>query len=323
MNAILTPRESNRYKKGWHSEAIIKDVADFQDEMHKSIARAWNEGEDHSLESELPAVTRWFKNHLKPWAKRANEQLDDYRKWKAIKQQVVDCDDPEAALLERLVPPVSSVSPDIPALYSKVLEELRKADSSGNWPTTTPKRQLVMVSSSETDDPKKNNGSLAIAHLKAKANNFESVSAYSFKEGQGGASGSFSVGGMPGQGCEPPKGNALFPGLMKAAFELEIALCPNREPSSTIAINRNAQFRPHTDNGAGAGQSRSLIVGLGTYSGGELMVEGIKNDIRYKPLQFNGWTERHWTKPFLGERFSLVWFTPKGCEGVHGIDLCK
>ena len=67
----------------------------------------------------------------------------------------------------------------------------------------------------------------------------------------------------------------------------------------------------------------SLIVGLGAYSGGELMVEGVKNDIRYKPLQFNGWTERHWTKPFLGERYSLVWFTPKGCEGVHGIDLCQ
>ena len=80
---------------------------------------------------------------------------------------------------------------------------------------------------------------------------------------------------MPGLGCEPPKGNGLFPELMKAAFELEIALCPEREPSSTIAINRNAQFRPHTDNGAGAGQSRSLIVGLGTYSGGELMVDRI------------------------------------------------
>lgn len=50
---------------------------------------------------------------------------------------------------------------------------------------------------------------------------------------------------MPGVQCEQPKGNLLFPELMKAAFELEIALCPNREPSSTIAVNRNAQFRPH------------------------------------------------------------------------------
>ena len=59
----------------------------------------------------------------------------------------------------------------------------------------------------------------------------------------------------------------------------------------------------------------SLIVGLGTYVGGELMVEGEKHNIRYKPLEFNGWTQRHWTTPFEGERYSLVFFTPKGCEG--------
>ena len=146
------------------------------------------------------------------------------------------------------------------------------------------------------------------------------VSAYSLAEGQGGASGSFSVGLMP-PGVGQPKANEIFPELTKAAFELEVALCPDREPSSTIAVNRNAQFRPHTDSGAGAGQSTSLIVGLGHYVGGELMVEGEKKDIRYKAVTFNGWKQRHWTLPFVGERYSLVWFTPKGCEGLRGIDL--
>lgn len=140
--------------------------------------------------------------------------------------------------------------------------------------------------------------------------------------GEGGASGSFSFGAMPGQKNQP-KANSQFPDLMKAAFELEIALFPNREPSSTIAVNRNAQFRPHTDSGAGAGQSTSVIVGLGTYTGGELVVEGKQVDIRYKAVEFNGWKQRHWTMPFRGERYSLVWFTPKGCEGLRGIDLCK
>jgi hypothetical protein len=159
--------------------------------------------------------------------------------------------------------------------------------------------------------------------MKARSNKIDKSSAYIYVEGEGGASGSFSVGAMPGEACTQPKGNELFPELMRAAFELEIALCPNREPSSTIAINRNAQFRPHTDSGAGAGQSSSLIVGLGSYSGGELVVEGEQKDIRYRALEFNGWKQRHWTMPFHGERFSLVWFTPKGCEGVRGIDLCK
>ena len=33
--------------------------------------------------------------------------------------------------------------------------------------------------------------------------------------------------------------------LMRACFELEKIICPHRLPSSTIAINRHAQFRPH------------------------------------------------------------------------------
>ena len=73
--------------------------------------------------------------------------------------------------------------------------------------------------------------------------------------------------------------------------------------SCYFLLQISAQFRPHTDNGAGAGQSTSLIVGLGNYTGGELMVEGTKKDIRYNPIEFDGWKERHWTLPFNGERY--------------------
>ena len=68
--------------------------------------------------------------------------------------------------------------------------------------------------------------------------------------------------------------------LMLACFELERVLCPHRSPSSTIAINKHAQFSPHRDSGAGSGQTLSLIVGLGDYTGGEVVVEGIAHDIR-------------------------------------------
>ncbi|CAM9742572.1 unnamed protein product [Ectocarpus fasciculatus] len=135
--------------------------------------------------------------------------------------------------------------------------------------------------------------------------------------GDGGGSGSFTLGAFPPP-CPPPRGNRLFTELARAAFELEVALLPERPPSTTIAVNRNARFKPHVDSGSGAGQSRSLIVGLGDYVCGELVVEGEEADIRYRPLEFNGWTQRHWTRPFSGERYSLVWFTPKGCEGISG-----
>ena len=51
---------------------------------------------------------------------------------------------------------------------------------------------------------------------------------------------------------------------------------------------RHAQFLPHRDSGAGSGQSTSLIVGLGDYIGGELVLETVAHDIRYKPLEFDG-----------------------------------
>ena len=104
--------------------------------------------------------------------------------------------------------------------------------------------------------------------------------------------------------------------LMRACFDLERALCPNRPPSTTIAINRHAQFLPHRDSGAGSGQSSSLIVALGDFSGGEIVLDTVPYGIRYNVLEFDGWFTRHWTLPFEGERYSLVWFTPVGAEPV-------
>lgn len=99
---------------------------------------------------------------------------------------------------------------------------------------------------------------------------------------------------------------------MLACFKLERLLCPNRPPSSTIAINRHAQFLPHRDTGAGSGQKVSLIVALGVFTGGEIVVNNEVHDIRYQPIEFDGWQHMHYTLPFYGERYSLVWFTPIG-----------
>ena len=55
--------------------------------------------------------------------------------------------------------------------------------------------------------------------------------------------GSFTVGAFPPP-LEEPSSNKLFPELMRAVFELEVELAPWRK-SSTIAINRKAQFVPH------------------------------------------------------------------------------
>mmetsp|Transcript_20775 Transcript_20775/g.45061 ORF Transcript_20775/g.45061 Transcript_20775/m.45061 type:complete len:832 (+) Transcript_20775:71-2566(+) len=309
MAAILNARRTDRYSKGWNDEEVVSAVEEWEMDVLHDVARGWyceGEGEDGRLNTE----TQWLENVLYPWAKKTQVLMEDYRSWKASRAT-------NSTVGNSFLPSLESIDPAAPPIFETVLFHLRRADQSNLWPSTSAGRQLVMLTTSNEESQAR---TLTVAHMNVKINTKSESSAYSFKEGEGGASGSFSVGAMPGQ-CSQPKGNLLFPELVKAAFELEVALFPDREPSSTIAINRNAQFRPHTDNGAGAGQSTSLIVGLGTYAGGELVVEGAKKDIRYKAIEFDGWKERHWTLPFQGERYSLVWFTPKGCEGVRGIDL--
>jgi len=303
LGMILSARRSP-FSKGFNDEDVVTSVEKWEESVQKEVAKGWYL-DGTTANGQLTAQTDWLETVLHPWAQNARVELDNYRRWKAG----------ELALS---LPPVESIDMHVPEIFTKCLHLLREADAQGAWPDTSAQRQLVMLSTPNDESQAKN---LTAARMAAKTNNSESRScAYSFKEGEGGASGSFSVGIMPDRSSQP-KGNLLFPELVKAAFELEIALFPDREPSSTIAINRNAQFRPHKDKGAGAGQSTSLIVAMGNYVGGELMVEGERKDIRYNAIEFNGWTQRQWTLPFKGERYSLVWFTPKGCEGMRGIDI--
>jgi len=164
--------------------------------------------------------------------------------------------------------------------YEKALTALRQLRRDG-WPTTTPARA---------------------ARLQATCS---------------GAGGSFSIGVTP-EGQAPPRNNTLAH-LVTAVFDLEklllstIPFLQGRQTSKMCAVNFDALFLPHVDTGsAGGGQSNSLFVTLGDFCGGELIVEGIAHDCRYKPLLFDANSKRHWTAPFTGERFSLVWFTPHG-----------
>lgn len=201
--------------------------------------------------------------------------------------------------------------------YRRVLHLLRQADASGKWPNTSIARSRVIHELSDERKEGKIEAGISREEESVEAT-MTTMTAPQKVEAAGEApqlkGGSFSVGALP-KGLTQPKGNELFPDLMKACFELEMAICPpGRAPSATIAINRHAQFLPHRDSGIGNGQSTSLIVALGDFSGGELVVETTANDIRYTPLEFDGWSQRHWTLPFAGERYSLVWFTPSGVE---------
>lgn len=279
--------------EGWSDEAQRSTAASFRQQMLESAARWWetkNLGRD------------WLCDVLEPGAMKVEAELMAANERAA---RATDHGGKELSLQEK------ASLPPAPSSYAKVLRLLREADTSGLWPATNPARDSIISGRKETH-PDSDTGEVGEASEEAQRADGE---AHKEQQQRGGT---FTVGAFPPP-YPPPRGNLLFPELTRAAFELEGLLMPNRPPSSSIAVNRHACFRPHIDSGSGAGQSISLIVGLGDYVGGEIVIEGQAVDVRHRPVEFNGWTQRHWTRSFKGERYSLVWFTPKGCEGLsHG-----
>ena len=210
-----------------------------------------------------------------------------------------------------------------PVQYREVLRRLRLLRNSRTWPETSSGRaRLIQQDDGESIDEKdkddrknmnETNMNEKNMNEKNKTDVFMSKTESIDDETMvANKNGSFTIGFMPGNAVTP-KANTLFPSLMREIFDLETAIMNGRPGSACCAVNCNAKFRPHKDSGAGNGQQVSLIVGLGEYDGGQLGVEGTVHDIRYSPLEFDGWKQRHWTLPFQGERFSLVWFSPNGC----------
>ena len=82
-------------------------------------------------------------------------------------------------------------------------------------------------------------------------------------------------------------------------------LDPNCKYTS-ITLNKNFQTSPHYDaNNIGT----SMIIGLGPYTGGELVVNELVIDIHEKVHYFDGSLLKHHTLPFEGTRYSIVYHT--------------
>jgi FkbM family methyltransferase len=231
---------------------------------------------------------------------------DEIRKSKALQ---------DYAISESILPPIEdSNHSEAPPVFEKTLSLLRCVIEAGTWPKTSGARSRVIRTVGTGNG---NRGNLSPAKMGATTTSFS---------GELFQSGSFTVVNEENYMGKLPLGNELFPELVKAVFELEGELSASprsfadgtqisdetRPMSTHCAINRNAEFTPHVDSGRGQGQSVSMIVGLGDFNRGSIFVEGKPYNIRYNPLEFDGWKQRHWTEPFQGERFSLVFFTPAG-----------
>lgn len=103
--------------------------------------------------------------------------------------------------------------------------------------------------------------------------------------------------------CKPPgpnKSNFKYPELYQKLKEF----APPGFSFNCITLNKNVVCEPHRDI---YNKGLSYIIGLGDYTGGELVIEGQEHNIKNHWLLFNG-KKTHWTKPFTGTRYSIVYY---------------
>lgn len=89
---------------------------------------------------------------------------------------------------------------------------------------------------------------------------------------------------------------------------------PNTSDLLSITVNKNLQCLEHKD--GNDERYNSVIIGCGDYQGGQLGVRAgngrvYQYDINRKPLHFNGSLLEHWTLPFSGNRYTIVFYKKK------------
>lgn len=97
---------------------------------------------------------------------------------------------------------------------------------------------------------------------------------------------------------------------LKAIFQQLVDIhCPKPFEVDQAQINYNYWTPPHKDSG---NVGKSWIIGFGDYEGGETVVEFPEGDeefdIKHNFTTFDGSLYTHWTKPFEGNRYSIVFY---------------
>ena len=109
------------------------------------------------------------------------------------------------------------------------------------------------------------------------------------------------------KGLHSSQNNNIYPQLYKLLLDYGNKYVIQHKPAYTsIQVNVNYESKPHIDkNNVG----NSYIVGIDNYTGGELLLNSYRHNIKYMPLLFNGKRYMHSTRPFIGNRISLIYFT--------------
>jgi hypothetical protein len=76
---------------------------------------------------------------------------------------------------------------------------------------------------------------------------------------------------------------------------------------TSCQVNDNYITNPHKDTG---NRGESAIIGFGDYQNGNLMIEEVPVNIKYRLVYFDGSLYTHSTAPYTGHRYSLVFHRP-------------
>lgn len=116
--------------------------------------------------------------------------------------------------------------------------------------------------------------------------------------------------------------NAKWPTVLRALIEFGNRVVPEGWTYTAITLNHGVQAKKHLD---GNNIGRSVIVGIGDYTGGELRVWDANDenpqdwDLKDRPTLMNGALLPHETQPFTGERYTMIFYQHKHrgiCKGM-------
>ena len=97
------------------------------------------------------------------------------------------------------------------------------------------------------------------------------------------------------------KHKILYEALKKYADEIDPLFS-----YTSITVNKNFKSYPHLDkNNSGM----SMIIAMGDFSGGRLIIDDNYIDIKNKKCYFEAYKQIHSTEDFSGDRYSIIYFT--------------
>jgi len=101
------------------------------------------------------------------------------------------------------------------------------------------------------------------------------------------------------KGITEYKWNSIYPEV----YDLIKQYAPPNFKYSAITLNKNVQAKPHIDK---YNKGDCVFVSFGDFEGGELIIEDGRIAKKGEYIQFNGSKLKHYTTPFTGTRYSLI-----------------